>query len=81
MYHTVKLYFKDGKYKYEITEFSGQYYDGGVHDVDIINNLFKKNNRKKEDYNIFLETINYYVTGIIQSLKTTMSMPLTTKDF
>jgi len=85
VYHTIKLYFKDGRYKYEITEFNGQYYHeetrfttAGFRNVDIKNNGYEKN---KKNYNKFLETINLEVIKTIQSLKTAMSMPLTTKDF
>ena len=88
MYHTIKLYFKDGKYKYEITEFHGQYYHektkftvGGMRDVYIMNNGYKKNKKNKKNYNKFLVSVNLEVIATIESLKTSMNKPLTTKDF
>ena len=65
--HTIKVYVKDGKYKYEITDLEGkQLTTYGWKSFDI--------NKAKND-------INKKILSIISSLKTAMQKPITSKDF
>jgi hypothetical protein len=80
VYHTVKIYVKDGKYKYEITDLNGQSYDspsryasGGFSDMPIGNVTIPIN---KKNYRKFLESIDQSIKGIISSLKIAMSKPI-----
>ncbi len=76
--HTVKIYVKDGKYKYEIVDLSGKYYTAGYNTIPIRNGGIGMN---KRNYEKLCESINYSVLKTITSLKITMEQPLTTKDF
>lgn len=81
VYHTVKIYIKDGKYKYEITDLNGKYYSspskyssGGFNDMPIGNVTIPMN---KKNYRKFLESIDESIKSIISSLKLAMSKSLT----
>lgn len=83
--HTIRLYFKNGKYKYEITNLAGEYYSapgrdssGGMRDFDISNKGYGSN---KQNYNKFLTKVNVEIMATIESLKNTMGKPVITKDF
>ncbi len=77
--HTVKIYVKDGKYKYEITDLSGRYYStGGYSNLVIKNDGIGYN---KRNYEKLCESINASVLQTIASLKKAMQKPITSKDF
>jgi len=77
--HTIKIYTKDGKYKYEVTDISGKHLnESGWHDIDINNQppIGNKTNKIK-----MLNDTNKKILSIIESLKEAMLKPLSTKDF
>ncbi len=76
--HTVKIYTKDGKYKYEITDFSDRYYTEEWLSVPINNKppIGNKKNKLK-----FLTEVNAKVLELIESLKKAMGKPIAGKDF
>lgn len=85
VYHTVKVYVKDGKYKYEITDLNGKYYErpskyssGGLQSMPIGNVLGPGN---KKNYKKFLEDTNAHVNSIIASLQYEMNKPLAVSNF
>ena len=89
IYYTVSIYLKDGKYKYEITDFyhKGEYVTTGsswteTPDLGSVESLM--NSTKKRDQKIFTafsEQINSEVISLISSLKEAMSNPATVADF
>jgi hypothetical protein len=76
--HTVKLYFKNGKYKYEITGLSGEYYDGGRIQVPIQN---QAPGFEKKYYQRMLVAVNDEILNTISSLKEAMNKPDETMNF
>ena len=81
VYHTVKIFIKDGKYKYEITDLNGKYYSsatryssGGLNEFPIGNVIMPGN---KKNYKKFLEDVDQNIKAIITSLKSAMAKPLT----
>lgn len=78
--HIVKLFFKDGKYKYEITELSGEYFSDeyGSRPMPISNKGYGSN---KKNYNKFLEDINSEILSTISDLKNAMSKPISVDNF
>lgn len=79
IYHTVKVYVKDGKFKYEITGLSGKFKsETGFTEIDIDNIVPEWNKNRKEK--IIVGT-NTKMLSIVESLKSGMNRPITTKDF
>lgn len=79
IYHTVKVYVKDGRYKYEITDLTGKFKaETGFNDIDIDNVIPVYNKPRKEK---IITSANAKMLSIIESLKKGMSKPITTKDF
>lgn len=87
VYHTVRIYVKDGKYKYEITNLSSkQHIPGGVgllgsttartEDLEISNHYVSRN---KRDYQALLKLIHANILVTIESLKNYMTK--TNNDF
>lgn len=81
--HTVKIYVKDGKFKYEIVDLSGKYYEtptryssGGQREMPIGNIVTPGN---KKNYKKFLEDVNAQVRLTILSLKAGMQKPFIDK--
>lgn len=68
--HTIKLLFKDGKYKYEITDLSYRDSDGNSHSL-------KQNGLSKK----FLLAVNDEIMSTINSLEEAMSKPVSVEDF
>lgn len=83
VFHTVKIYVKDGKYKYEITDLSGKYYYppskymSGGWQVFPIGNIITPGNKK--NYRKFLENCDIHVKAIIINLTLSMEKPVTTE--
>lgn len=81
IWHSVKLYLKDGKYKYEITDFSGEYFlpsdeypSGGWNKMDLVNFKFYDSETVKHD-------INKEILKEIDELKKCMSKKNSASDF
>jgi hypothetical protein len=87
--HIIKLYFKKGKYKYEITDIAGEYYshDGDKVPVSIINlspefekienmSEFEKRNHKE-----MLISVNEQILNIISNMKDAMNKSVPVQDF
>jgi hypothetical protein len=68
--HTIKLLFKDGKYKYEITDLL--YKDDSGRSLDLRRSGVSKK---------FLYAVNEEVLSTIRSLESAMSKPITVEDF
>jgi hypothetical protein len=79
IWQTIKLYFKDGKYKYEITDLSMQSSIGGESYKRNVTNTSPGNNQNL--YNDFLKKINIKILAEIFSLKENMNKPLNGNDF
>jgi hypothetical protein len=85
VHHTIKIIVKDGRYKFEITDFSGTYYrqgdrylSGGTEHIDIDNSdpkHFKKSTMK------FREKCHKHVLMLIDSLKKNMAKAYKKDDF
>ena len=78
--HTVKLLFKDGKYRYEITGLSGEYFmdEYGRRPMPITNRGYGSN---EKNYDKFLYSVNTEILGTISDLKEAMSKSITVEDF
>lgn len=77
--YVVKIFVKDGKYKYEITDLSGRYYSGGGY-----SNLIIKNGgigRNERNYYKLCESIHESIVHTRESLTTSMQEPVISNDF
>jgi len=83
--HTVKITVKDGKYKYEISDLSGEYYSpsdkysSGGFQTMVINNTPLSGVRKSSDK--FKEACNVHIQSIVGGLKKAMSQSPKKDDF
>lgn len=68
--HTIKLLFKNGRYKYEITDLS--YKDDSGRSLDL-----KRNGLSKK----FLYAVNEEVLSTVRSLESAMNKSITVEDF
>ena len=74
--NTIKLYFKDGKYKYEITDFN--VYEGDLPGTPISQ---KAPGYGKKSWQNMLYAINDEVKKAINRLETSMNVPVTSQNF
>lgn len=82
VWHTFKISVKDGKYKYEVSEFKGTYHMTGYgystgQDVDFpITNAYMKMNDKNQKLHVqTLHGFDDKIKGLIESLKIAMVKP------
>jgi hypothetical protein len=89
IYYTISVYLKDGKYKYEITDFyhKGEFVNTGVsytqtpdlgHCEDLMNS---SNKRDLKIFESFSKQINSEVQSLLSSLKESMIKQVASKDF
>jgi hypothetical protein len=74
--HTIKLLFKDGKYKYEITDLS--YLDDYGNSINLETEPTGFGKKTKEK---FLFAVNDEIMSTINSLENAMSKPMAAEDF
>lgn len=75
--HTVSIYLKDGKYKYEIKDLSGEFGDN----FRSISNKKPSGYLGKRSYEGFLVNLNNEILSTIKSLEYAMNKPITVQDF
>lgn len=82
--YTISIYIKDGRYKYEITDFyhKGQYiggkYNGRIPDYGVCENMINTKDKtmgisNQKFYNYYLYQIDTNIKNLIIDLKTTIS--------
>lgn len=83
--YTISIYMKDGRYKYEITNFhhTGQYNNGNkIPDYGVCENMINTTDRLfgvsyQKQYNGYLHIMNDNITSLIADLKKAMSISTT----
>ncbi|HEY8688444.1 MAG TPA: DUF4468 domain-containing protein [Chitinophagaceae bacterium] len=82
IWHTVSVFVKDGKYKYEIKDINGSYYSETFHEErpwNIGNKYISYYNQKY--YVPFLNSVDEKFKQIISDLNSAMNAPLKNKDW
>jgi hypothetical protein len=85
--YTISLYFKDGRYKYEITNFhhTGQLVSGGrIPDYGVCEDMINTTHKtmgfsNQKTYNYYLTQLDENITTLIVSLKNTMNVKVSSK--